>query len=397
MNGRRLSPFLEIIIFIPLLMAFLFIPQRLPRLLVSGAMCYRLLAMLFRWIIVKSIDINLESREHFASLHRPFTLELTLKNRSLLPIPPFTLEARASGLIFLNSNIQLVSLNGLGTKTLSFSLVGDRRGVYDWGPFTLRGNDPLQLFQWKKQLKMDQQVVLYPQSFSLNLAISRGLTGGSIPVHNRIFENMTSFQALRKYQSGDELKRINWKASARMGELYSNIYDCSLYFPVQLILNLSEAEYPLAHRYELLEKAVETTASLALHYLEIKQSVSMLSSGRHMKDSRNYCWIPPGLDQEHSAAILDQLAGIQGNPKGINLKELFQRPESQGPHGTKYILITPPPLQEELIYIQQQHRMGKDIELFIISGYQAHRRGLSIPGIPCYIVQPNQRGAQREF
>jgi len=376
---------------------FLFTPLRIVRALVLGALVYRGIAAFCALYLPSKLEILLSDSPFYATLHRPFTLELELINNGFFPLPHFTVEARSSGLFFIGPQLHIQPITGKGKRTLTFQMVGDSRGRHYWGPFIIKGSDPLRLFHWERVVYMEKPVILYPTVFSMNLSISRGLTGGSLAVQNRMYENVTSFQALRKYQAGDELKRINWKASARLGELYSNIYDCSLYFPVQIILNLCEEEYPLSHRTDLAERAIAAAASLALHYLNLKQSVGLISSGCRDDQESPFRWIPAGAGQDHSGVILEELAAIQLDKKGKKMQQLFNLPQNQGARGTKYILISPPLLSEDLSFIREQHRLGKDLELFMVSGLKTHRKHISNPGMPCYIL--NTRGGRpiREY
>lgn len=397
MNQRPLRPVREILIFLFLLILFVFAPLRAFRIFIMTVLLYRGLAFAACYFIPHFLTVELPDRPYFATMHKSFEQEIVVKNSSLLPVPQFILEAGSNGLFFIGPQIKVLPINGRGSRNLHFKIVGDSRGRHNWGPFTLRGTDPLHLFEWEKKVEIFRPVILYPTVFSMNLTITKGLTGGSLSVQNRIYENVTSFQALRKYQPGDELKRINWKATARLGELYSNIYDCALYFPVQIILNLAEHQYPLSHRSDLSERAIATAASLALHYLGLKQSVGLLSSGtRSDQEDAGLRWIPPGSESDQSAILLEELAACQLNKQGTSLQELMRDPRFQGARGCKYLIVTPPLLSEDLNFLQEQKRIGKDIELYMVSGLKTHKKQLAHPGIPCYILHPHGGAPVRE-
>lgn len=390
-----MQPVREILFFLFMAALFLFMPQRLIRAIILGALLYRLLALMLYVLIPRILEVELSETAHYATLHDPFQLEIRIRNRSPLPLPHFQLEARAQGLEFLGTSVRVQPLNGYGGCTLSLRLVGDHRGIHLFGPFVLQGSDPLRLFRWTKYTGKVRNVVIYPSIFSLSHKITRGLIGGNLNVQNPIYEDVTSFMALRKYQSGDELKRINWKASARMGELYSNLYESSLYFPVLILLNLSEREYPLNQRQDLVEKAIATAGSLALHFQQLNQSVGLFHTGlprgpagQPRGKSKNPSIVLPGLGHGQSARILEELAGAETHPEGLGVKELLRHPLLRINRGTKYLLITPPPLSEDLLFIREQRRLGMDLELYLVSGLHSHQRGLTPPGIPCTTVHP---------
>jgi len=396
-NQRPLRPVKELLILIFLMILFIFAPLRAFRIFIMALFLYRGIAMAACLIIPRYLTVEIAQRPYFATMHKSFEQTVLLQNSSLLPVPQFILEASCNGLFFIGPSISVQPINGKGSRKLSFQIVGDSRGRHNWGPFTLRGTDPLHLFQWEKKIDCVRPVILYPTVFSMNLTISKGLTGGALPVQNRIYENLNSFQALRKYQPGDELKRINWKATARLGELYSNIYDCALYFPVQIVLNLAEQQYPLSNRSELAERAIATAASLTLHFLGLKQAVGLLSSGqRSDQQDKEIRWIPAGSEEDQSAVILEELAASRINKEGTPLQELLKDSRFQGSRGCKYLIVTPPLLSEDLYFLQEQKRSGRDIELYMVSGLKTHRKQMAHPGIPCYILHPNGGAPVRE-
>ena len=116
---------------------------------------------------------------------------------------------------------------------------------------------------------------------------------------------------------GDELKRVNWKASARMGTLYAMEYVPTIYFPVMVALNLSASSYPVNERSILAERAIETAASLIFFYVGLKQEVGLVTTG-HLEDADapqetpgtggTYSPIRPG--HGHAVSLLEDLARI---------------------------------------------------------------------------------------
>jgi len=100
-----------------------------------------------------------------------------------------------------------------------------RRGVFVWERIWLRSGAPLGLFWAKTAQRVPAKVVVYPQVLPLSRCpiIDRiGCDRNPVSAaHERsamnAMEGMT--RTLRAYRSGDPLRLVHWKSSARSGEL----------------------------------------------------------------------------------------------------------------------------------------------------------------------------------
>lgn len=395
MKAREWKLLREIPLFLLLAALYIYLPRKGLAALPLAIILFRVLARISGLWCKKWLSLHCSTSVHFGVLHRPFDIELQIENPCPFRITGLFIEVKQQGLSILSDQTMQISLAARERRTISLRAVGDQRGIHSLGPFILTGKDPLEVFQWTKEIDRGQKVVIYPSIFSIYNSPSRGISGGNLPVNNPLYENLNSFQALRKYQPGDELKRINWKASARMGDLHCNVYDSTLYFPVQIILNLSEQEYPLNQRLDLQEKAVGAAASLGLYYLGLKQSVGLICSGdssQGQEDSRNYRWLPQATGPHQASLLLYELASLRLSKENPGLRSLFSRRENTIDRGTKYLIITPPPLAEDLAFLREQKRRGLDLELFLLSGLRTHRKQLNPRGIPCFILSTQGGG-----
>ena len=165
------------------------------------------------------------------------------------------------------------------TRTVRYTIVGNHRGEYTVGPLQIASSDPLGLFPFKKIIKDSCTVLVRPARVDAPLAFNSGIPQGSISVHDPRFEDVTLYRSVRDYVAGDELKRINWKSSARFGKLFTNEYQDSLNCPVFVYLSLSANDYPLHLRHSLAESAIEVAAALIERASLMKQQCGFASSG----------------------------------------------------------------------------------------------------------------------
>ena len=274
------------------------------------------------------------------------------------------------------------------------------------GPVDLVGTDAFGFFPWRAQLPCHQRVIVYPNIFALDLRHKRGLPSGSLKVLNKLYEDVTRYRSLREYQPGDEPKRINWKASARMGALFSMEYVPSIYFPVLVLLNLTTDDYPLAQRAHLVERAIEAAASLVFYFVGIGQEVGLVTTGRIGPAAgtdaagegaqENAGGVLPGAHTvepvragyAHAAHLLEQLARVNAvtGAHAANFVEVVQRGGVSVANGTRVAVVTPPLREEQRAGLLALRRRGYDVEVFLVSTHQARREDLAVEGLTSHAV-----------
>lgn len=380
---------------------FLFIPYPPIRFVLLLFALMRIWALAARFILPRMICIERDRESLYALCHRPFNLEFRVRNRSPFPLSYFIISDELTGLVPMEKRERAISLAPFQETTVSYRVVGDERGINQSGPVTLKGRGPFRFFHWEAVHPSRQAVIVYPRVYRVELSQKRGISGGSIKISNRLYEDVTSFQSLREYIPGDELKRVNWKVSARLGKLYSMEYDSTIHYPVHILLNLSSRDYPLTHRKELMERAIETAASLAVFFIAMGQKVSLLSSG-YLPDKDELpgtkrageepLFLAPEAGMEQSARLLRTLAAIAPAREGLSLTDLFNRPENPLRRGTKNLIVGPPPLREESNFLYENKRKGRDLEYFMIVTKSTGRDKVILPGIPFYTIMEYGEG-----
>ena len=113
------------------------------------------------------------------------------------------------------SNIQ-TTLPANSIKDFSYTIYPVTRGEYQWGDISIRqlGNWGLAWYDW--QVKAAQKVTVYPDLIGLrSLAIRLTLENTGAMRQARKLGQGTEFAELREYSQGDDIRLIDWKATAR--------------------------------------------------------------------------------------------------------------------------------------------------------------------------------------
>jgi uncharacterized protein (DUF58 family) len=301
-------------------------------------------------------------------------LEVTLENRKVLPLPWYEWrlgladalrvkdEAMASSAVpGLNWLYRRGSMGWYGRRSWSFSMSGTERGYHQVGPSTLRSSDLLGVFPRRTELPGVEHLVVYPRVSSLDdllLPADRPFGGrrGGTPIS----EDPLRIAGLREYRPGDPLKRIDWKATARTGELTSRVYEPAATHQLYICLNIDTLEHAWeGYLKEELERAIEVAASVAVWAASQRFAVGLLANGSY-PDADRPIRLPPSRSREQVTRILEALAVIQPLTMG-DMAGTLMRETGRLPAGSTIILVAslvPEALAGALLRFHQEgHRV----------------------------------------
>jgi hypothetical protein len=387
----------DVVVPLLLLLVVLFAPPPPMRILAAGLLAIRALAVAYLLIVRAGVTARRGEPLVHANRYTPFTCTLTVRNRTPLPIHFLTVADRIGSFAARQPAQFVVGLGPWEERSFSYELEGRERGEYQLGPVDLVGTDAFGFFPWRAQVSCYQRVIVYPNIYALDLHHKRGLPSGSLKVLNKLYEDVTRYRSLREYQPGDEPKRINWKASARMGALFSMEYVPSIYFPVLVLLNLTADDYPLAQRAHLVERAIEAAASLVFYFVGIGQEVGLVTTGRIGPAAEEddgsalpgaYTVEPVRAGYAHAAHLLEQLARVNSvtGEHAANFVDVVQRGGVSVASGTRVAVVTPPLREEQRAGLLALRRRGYDVEVFLVSTHQTRREDLQVEGLTSHIV-----------
>lgn len=120
-----------------------------------------------------------------------------------------------------------ISMKPGQNKVILYHLRPVKRGEYSFGAVNILVSSPLKILARKFSFSGDKMVPVYPSYLQMRkyelLAISNRLTDTGIKKIRRIGQNQ-EFELIKEYVGGDDIRSINWKASARRSRLMVNQY-----------------------------------------------------------------------------------------------------------------------------------------------------------------------------
>ena len=166
-----------------------------------------------------------------------------------------------------------LTLNSHERKTLIYLLRPMKRGEYSFGAVIAFVRSPLNLISRRFRFSNDSFVPVYPSYMQMRkyelLAISNRLTEVGVKKIRRIGHNR-EFELIKEYVPGDDVRTINWKATARRVHLMINHYQDERSQQVYSLIDKSRVMQMPFNGLSLLDYAIN--ASLVISNIAIKKS-----------------------------------------------------------------------------------------------------------------------------
>ncbi|GAA4806041.1 DUF58 domain-containing protein [Nocardioides caeni] len=105
-------------------------------------------------------------------------------------------------------------------RTLTYPVRSELRGQYDLGPLVVRTVDPFGMVERRSSLGDPATVVVTPRVLPLpGVPLSGGWHGAGDHRPQSFATGSAEDVTVREYRRGDDLRRVHWRSSARLGEL----------------------------------------------------------------------------------------------------------------------------------------------------------------------------------
>jgi uncharacterized protein (DUF58 family) len=184
--------------------------------------------------------------------------------------------------------------------TVETSLTTNRWGVVTLPAPLLRAHDELGFFRFERTLDAHRILRVYPRPERLErvfrAAETQILSGNEL---SRARGDGIEFADIRPYVAGDRPRHINWRLSARSGQLHINQMHPERNTDVVIFLDLfSDVR---SGGEGTLDYAVRAAASLAEHYLARRDRVGVIGFGGILR------WLIPGMGSRQIYRIVDAL------------------------------------------------------------------------------------------
>jgi len=267
-------------------------------------------------ICLRSIKADLERGQDFeGSLQLTNNSKSTIKVRLIDHLPPS----------FSDPFPLIGKISGGQTITWFYHSKASLRGDYELDKVYFRFTANLTL--WEKQ-------VAFPTISKVRVIPDMSLVRGylataqkSLVAHGlKVKRNRMGsgeFAQIRTYVPGDDPRKINWRQTAKLSELMTNIYEPEHGKYITILIDCGRTMGVELSHGNRLERAFEAALTVAAVALKQGDYVSVQAFSNEIK-----AYIPPGKGLAHLRTILQGVYNLQVEPVESNYARAFQHLET---------------------------------------------------------------------
>ncbi len=207
----------------------------------------------------------------------------------------------------VNKDTLEVDLPANSVSDRAYIIHPDSRGEYEWGDIHIRqlGKFGLAWRDWKVPAK--QKVTIYPDLIGLKeLSIRLTIENSGAMRQARRLGNGTEFAELREYSQGEDIRLIDWKATARRDRPVVRVLEPEQEQTLFILLDRGRLMTARVSGLKRFDWGLNATLSLALAGLSRGDKVGVAAFDRDITT-----WIPPERGNHHLSKLVDRLTPIQ--------------------------------------------------------------------------------------
>ena len=150
----------------------------------------------------------------------PSTVQLRLDNVSRLPSGLLLMEDALPYVLGGRPRFVLDKVEPRGVREVTYPVRAEARGRYRIGPLSVRLTDPFGLCELARSFTTSDELVVTPVVHPLPaVRLGGDWTGGGDAASRSVAVSGTDDAATREYRYGDDLRKVHWRSTARVGEL----------------------------------------------------------------------------------------------------------------------------------------------------------------------------------
>lgn len=305
------------------------------------------------WIYSRFWDKGLSARLAFlresAVQGEECQLLQQVENRKALPLPMLKVKFQLSRKLkfgdegdsavtdqYYRNDILSLGPNQRVTRKITFRC--SARGYYRINGMDLVAADLLMTREMMKEAEGESTLYVYPrpaQGVELMAAVQK--LNGEILAKRHILEDPFEYRGIREYAPFDEMKTINWKATARMDSLMVNMKGYTSLRAVRIFLNLDDNG--IWQHEELLEVCIRVAVRFVSELLEQGMRVSLYCNGRDCLTGEAMVMLP-GAGAGHMESINRTFARLNLEEKAYPFADIFARELDEDSKDTATIFIS---------------------------------------------------------
>jgi uncharacterized protein (DUF58 family) len=282
-----------------------------------------------------------------------------VRNRGIAAVDVELIPDRSPALTVEPGGPVLLHLSSGQVVELAFQVVPERWGAHRFGPTLVRVRDPLGVTVCDKRGDQDLWVRAFPREQRLRELIAPLRTQPFLGAHvARVRGSGIEFADIRPFAPGDQVRQVNWRATARRGSLVVTDRHPERASDVVFLLD-TFAEARDAERGTL-DSAVRAAASLARAHLARRDRVALVDFGGTLH------WLEPAFGTTQLYRIIDALLASD-IAFSYAWRAVESIPRKLLPPGALVVAITPLLDERSTRLVTDLRRRGRDLAIVEVS------------------------------
>ena len=385
-------------IFLAILLVLAAAIMRQGTLLLVGCLLFIVSAVSALWAkySLRRLDYSRKMSATRAFFGDEVTLELTVANRKLLPLPwldireeldeeltPQSVKVSPS---YKPKRVYIQNLFSLGwyhQVTRIYHIHCLHRGYFSVGPTVIRSGDFFGFRNQQQEVGHPLKLLVYPRVVPLEaLGIPSREPFGDLRLRRHLFEDPVRAVGIRDYVAGDPMKRIHWKATARAQRLQTKVFEHTTAVDMALFLDVRTVAPPYwAQIPQLLETAIIAAASIANYANDQGYRMGMYINQTYRGNNQTMR-LPPSGHPEQFMRVLEALAQVLP-PEQWPIERLLQREGAALPWASTLVVVTVVPSEGLLGTLLSFRRAGRPVALVVVGG---EKPTSNLAGMPLYHI-----------
>ena len=260
------------------------------------------------------------------------TLLEIIENRKKLPLPMLKAQFQTSkNLAFVDDKEtkttdqyyrnDIFQIGGEERITRRLTFTALKRGYYRVKQIDLISSDLFYFEEYRDSLPADGNLYVYPKIYvqkEFQTALHK--LNGDILVKRHLMEDPFEYRGIREYQPFDDMRNVNWNATARTGELKVNQKNYTAMQTIRIFLNLEDNN--VWKKYREMETSMQIMMGLVSYFISQGVKVSCYANGKDILTDE-YMDITGGAGAGQIDAVGKILARIDTTKSPYDFKELF--------------------------------------------------------------------------
>ena len=212
------------------------------------------------------------------------------------------------------------------------------RGEYFFGNMNIFSSTRLKLVKKRDRFNKSQMVKVYPSFIQMRkydfLAIDQKIAQPGLKKIRKIGHTM-EFEQIRDYVLGDDIRSINWKATAKQGGLMVNQFQDERSQPVFSVIDTGRTMKMPFHNLKLLDYAINSALAFSNIVIRKKDRAGLITFSNKMEK-----WVTGSSKKTHLNLLLETLYNVNSRFLDSDYGLLYTHLKKRLPQRSLLLLYT---------------------------------------------------------